>query len=128
LFYTTGLDERSSRKKLIVNAAKITASLGTDLTLYSADRNNLTLSLNDAYTSRVYYDVFNTGSIAQSGYWLANGKLNWSSGQYEFSLYANNLFDRHYFDYSLDEESTVNLNFNLRGAPRQFGGEFTYRF
>jgi iron complex outermembrane recepter protein len=112
----------------IVNAAKITASIGTDLTLYSADSNNLTLSLNDAYTSRVYYDVFNTGSIAQSGYWLANGKLNWSSGRYEFSLYANNLFDRHYFDYSLDEESTVNLNFNLRGAPRQFGGEFTYRF
>jgi len=112
----------------IVNAAKITATIGTDLTLYSADRNNLTLSLNDAYTARVYYDVFNTSSIAQSGYWLANGKLNWSSGQYQFSLYANNLFDRHYFVYSLYEESTVDLNFNLRGAPRQFGGEFTYRF
>jgi iron complex outermembrane receptor protein len=112
----------------IVNAAKITATIGTDLTLYSADRKNLTLSLNDAYTARVYYDVFNTSSIAQSGYWLANGKLNWSSGQYEFSLYANNLFDRHYFVYSLYEESTVDLNFNLRGTPRQFGGEFTYRF
>ena len=84
--------------------------------------------MNDAYTSRVYYDVFNTSSIAQSGYWLANGKLNWLSGQYEFSLYGNNLFDRHYFVYSLYEESTVNLNFNLRGVPRQFGGEFTYRF
>jgi iron complex outermembrane receptor protein len=112
----------------IVNAAKITATIGTDLTLYSADKNKLTLSLNDVYTSRVYYDVFNTSNIAQSGYWLANGKLNWSSGKYEFSLYANNLFDRHYFEYSLDEESTVNLNFNLRGEPRQFGGDFTYRF
>ena len=113
----------------IINAAKFTATIGTDLTLYSSsDRNNLTLSLNDAYTSRVYYDVFNTSSIAQSGYWLANGKLNWLSGQYEFSLYGNNLFDRHYFVYSLYEESTVNLNFNLRGVPRQFGGEFTYRF
>jgi outer membrane receptor protein involved in Fe transport len=112
----------------IVNAAKITATIGTDLTLYSADRNNLTLSLNDVYTSRVYYDVFNTSSIAQSGYWLANSKLNWSSGQYEYSLYANNMFDRRYFEYSLEEESTVDLNFNLRGTPRQFGGEFTYRF
>jgi outer membrane receptor protein involved in Fe transport len=112
----------------IVNAAKITATIGTDLTLYSADRNNVTLSLNDAYTARVYYDVFNTSGIAQSGYWLANGKLNWSLGHYEFSLYANNLFDRHYFVYSLYEESTVDLNFNLRGTPRQFGGEFTYRF
>jgi outer membrane receptor protein involved in Fe transport len=90
--------------------------------------NNLTLSLNDVYTSRVYIDVFNTCSIAQSGYWLANGKLNWSSGNYEFSLYANNLFDRHYFVYSLYEVSTVDLNFNLRGVSRQFGGEFTYRF
>jgi iron complex outermembrane recepter protein len=112
----------------IVNAAKITATIGTDLTLYSADRNNLTLSLNDVYTSRVYYDVFNTSSIAQSGYWLANSKLNWSSGQYVYSLYANNMFDRRYFEYSLEEESTVDLNFNLRGTPRQFGGEFTYRF
>jgi iron complex outermembrane recepter protein len=122
------VDGTSVAGNQIVNAAKITATIGTDLTLYSADRNNLTLSLNDAYTARVYYDVFNTSSIAQSGYWLANGKLNWSSGQYEFSLYANNLFDRHYFVYSLYEESTVDLNFNLRGTPRQFGGEFTYRF
>ena len=59
-------------------------------------------------------------------YWTANAQAGWNSGQWELSLFAENVFDEDYVVYN-DRNDTGDIAATL-GYPQRVGVSVTYHF
>jgi Outer membrane receptor proteins, mostly Fe transport len=112
----------------IINSAKYKLTFNGDAELLNTNAGTLDLNANASYSSRTYYDVYNTENISQGSYWLVNGKLGFNTPSWSIALYGKNLLNTKYIAYGLSLEDALGFNFQMRGVPRQYGGEFTLRF
>src|SRR3546814_13490110 len=75
----------------------------------------LSWGVNGSFTSKQYFDLFNTERTAQKGYALVNSQLSYrfADDRYGVSLWGKNIFNKYYARYSLD----------LRSEERRVGKE-----
>lgn len=89
------------------------------------------LQLDTSFTDKQFYDGPNTARTAQDGYWLTNGRLSFTSAddRYSVGLWGRNLANKEYIVYSLPlAEYGFGLDYTVRGTPRTYGADFTFRF
>jgi iron complex outermembrane recepter protein len=118
-----------SGNRLIV-APQWTAMGGIDWQSFKAAFGSLTLHTDSRYTSRQFYDAFNTPEVAQPSYVLHDARLTFSSPGEAVSVSAwiKNITDKEYRVYRLDLSDNFNFNGAQRGRPREYGIEAIYRF
>lgn len=112
----------------IINSAKYKLNLNSDVVLFKTDSGKLNVNLNANYSSRTFYDVYNTENISQKPFWLVNGRVSFDTDRWSVAVYGKNLFNEKYIGYGLSLESALGFNYMLRGVPRQYGAEATLRF
>lgn len=103
---------------------------GIQYDLFDGKAGLLTLRLDGSYQSAVYTEAVNAPTNRIDGYFLANGRLTWSSEDrdWKVSLEVTNLGDRYYentrFDQSI-QSGTVSVS---PGGPRQWALSLTRQF
>lgn len=105
------------------NAPKATASAGIDWDVMDNDGGKLTLNVNGSYTSKQYYDLFNTKRIAQGGYALVNGQISYrfADDRYGIAVWGKNIFNKYYHRYAIDLTPSFGFDYIHLGDPRTFG-------
>lgn len=87
------------------------------------------LTANLSYRSRVYFDSRNLERLSQSGYWLADITLGWTSddGAIGAGITVANLFDK---DYVVDINNLESFGMDAvnYGRPRRIGGYFRWQY
>ncbi len=104
------------------NAPNASATLGFDYDVMHSDAGRLTLSLDGTYTSKQYFELFNIERMAQHGYGLVNGQLNFrtASDRFGVGIWGKNLLDKFYTRYAIDL-SGFGYDYYHLGNPRTFG-------
>ena len=72
-------------------------------------------------------DGFADGGLKQDAYWLGNARLSWLTERVNVALWIKNLADTEYNAYGLGIDG-FGYNYFVKGLPRTFGAEVTYRF
>ncbi|KKW89679.1 TonB-dependent receptor [Sphingobium chungbukense] len=121
---TSGIDVSGNQ---ISNAAKFSLNLSGDFVLAEINDATVDLSLDGAYTSRVYYDIAQTRTLSQPGYWVANGRIAYNAKRFAVGAGVKNIFNEKYFTYGLGLRF-VGLDYLIRGTPRTYSADVTFRF
>lgn len=110
-------------------APHLNVNAGFDVNVINDDKGKVTLSSDVVYTSKQYFELFNTEGLAQGGYALVNGRLTYatSDSQYSVSLWCKNMFDRIYRTAGVDATGLGFLAHYL-GEPRTFGASVSAKF
>ncbi len=89
----------------------------------------VSLTANVSYRSKVYFDSRNEERLSQSGYWLADVTLGWTSsdGGVGAGLTVANLFDK---DYVVDINNLESFGLDALnyGRPRQISGYLRWQY
>lgn len=111
------------------NAPEWSGSLGLAYRTGATTRGRLTARADVTARSKVYFREFNTPAESQSGYAVVAANLIWDSPdeRYSVRLFANNLFNRAYWESMLAVDGFGTLE-GTYGAPRQVGVELKARF
>ncbi|MES3154657.1 TonB-dependent receptor [Sphingomonas faeni] len=126
-------------------ASKFSANLGADWKALDLGAGALNLHVDSSYTGRFKYDTFGSydyvgtsGSSVNSGrgplkfgegnYWVLNGRIAYSTSRYTLAAYVKNATNKLYFPNAINVESSYASDYIVRAAPRQFGGEATFKF
>lgn len=115
-------------------APDLTANIGAEYKIMDIYEGSLSLSGDVQYKSDQWFDPFNNkqaeGPIknGEDGYWLSNLRLTYNSDRLSGSLYVKNIADKYYNVYGINTEGFASNNYFIRGEPRTFGGEVTFRF
>ena len=112
----------------MIGAPDFTANLAVDALLAASSKGELSINVNAAYQSEVFFTPFEQAQLSQDGYWVANGRLSFDAERYNVGVWVRNMFNEEYFIYGLDLTSTYGALYFQRGAPRTFGLDFTYNF
>lgn len=85
------------------------------------------LTVDYAYRSKMYYDVFNTPDIAEDGYGLINARIGWTSDDdnLEVAVWGRNLADERYRTDGVAVAGVFSSAYY--GDPLTFGVELTKR-
>lgn len=114
----------------LVLAPRWTFAGGIDWDLIEGSSGTVALHTDHRYSSRIYFDPFNTLPISQSGYWIHDARLSYTtpSGALEIAGWIRNIGNEKYKTYALDLFQTINSNYVQRGRPREYGLQATVRF
>ena len=116
----------------MMNAPKWNVSIGADWKIIDNDKGTLSFAPSANYTSKQFLSPFNelagNEKLVQKSYWLANAQLIWEADNYTARLWGNNLFDETYMVYGIDIRSGFDVDYFMRGAPRSFGFDVTFKF
>jgi len=114
----------------LVLAPRWTLAGGLDWDLIEGSFGKLALHTDHRYSSRIYFDPFNTLPISQGGYWVHDARFSYTvaSGALEIAGWIRNIGNEKYKTYALDLFETVNSNYIQRGRPREYGVQATVRF
>ncbi|ANI79249.1 TonB-dependent receptor [Sphingobium sp. EP60837] len=112
------------------NAPKLTASAGVDWDVIDNSAGKLTANVNASYTSKQFYDLFNTDRIAQKGYALVNGQLSYrfADDRFGVSAWGKNIFNKFYHRYAIDLSPSFGFDYIHLGDPRTFGMTLDAKF
>ena len=90
----------------------------------------LTLQVDGNYLSRFWFNLGNTPAVEQTGFGVANARLNWVSGGEKLELGASveNLANKHYGVMGFDNTSINGLAQRYPGMPRWFKVHANYKF
>ncbi|MDB5582551.1 MAG: TonB-dependent receptor [Bradyrhizobium sp.] len=122
-------------------AAKTSGNVAVDWDALDVGNGIISLHVDASYTGRFYYDAFkdysrgplthvSTGNITQGGgdYWVANGRLTYSTHKYSLSVWVKNLTDETYYPFSIAIDNLFGDSYRVRAEPRTFGAEATVKF
>ena len=111
---------------------KVNLSLNADWRIYSGDAGSLSFVPTAVYTGHQYFSPFNKEAgnqrLEQDSYWLLNAQLIWDAEDYTVRLWGRNIQDETYMVYGIDIRSGFDVDYFMRGAPRSYGVDFSYRF
>jgi len=124
-------------------ASKWTLDGGGDLTVANFNAGKVVASGEISYVSKYYYDPFNgeqpgymgvltqpgaSAYLQQKGYTLVNARLSFIGKNVTVSGWAKNLTNKKYFPVGYDVTSAFGNVILVRGAPRTYGAEATFKF
>jgi|GEM_PF-279141 iron complex outermembrane receptor protein len=122
-------------------AAKSSATLGFDYTPFDNGTTKLMLHGDANYTGRFYFDSFkdySRGPLPQvasgkfgngeGNYWLLNGRVTLTHGQYSIAAWGKNLTNKVYYPFGISLENLFGNGYRVRAQPRSYGIEATMRF
>ncbi len=134
--YTKAEYEDASLKGVDLNGNTLlispewTISGGIDWRIASNSLGDLSLHTNSSYTSKTYFDAFNTNRISQGGYVLHDAQLSFETAAVpvRISAWIKNITDEKYGTYKLSLQEFLNMDYMHRGRPREYGVEISYTF
>ncbi|HEY1874682.1 MAG TPA: TonB-dependent receptor [Steroidobacteraceae bacterium] len=111
------------------NAPKWTANALARYTV-RAGTGHLSFQVDGNYLSMFWFNLGDTPAVQQSGYGIANARINYSpvSGKYEIGASLENIADKHYGTMGFDNTSINGLAQVYPGMPRWFKAHITYHF
>jgi len=114
----------------LVLAPKWTFAGGIDWDMIEGTSGKVALHTDHRYSSRIYFDPFNTLPVSQAGYWIHDARLSYTtpSGAVEIAGWIRNIGNKKYKTYALDLFETINSNYIQRGRPREYGVQATVNF
>lgn len=115
----------------LIAAPELNFNFMVDWTFAQTDWGQFALHIDTVYSDDQFFDAPNTKQTSQDGYWLTNARLSLESAddKYSVALWAKNLADEEFFLYGLPLASAgFGFDYMVRGTPRTFGLEATYRF
>jgi iron complex outermembrane receptor protein len=114
----------------LILAPEWTVTGSFDWHFLTSDIGSLTLRANTRYTSKMYFDAFNTDRVSQPAYWVHNARLTYEAPKVrlQVSAWVNNLANEQYRTYRLDTLGFFNYDYAQRGRPREYGLDAQYSF
>lgn len=114
----------------LILAPKWSLSGGIDWKVFEGSFGNVQLHTDSRYSSRLFFDAFNTALISQPGYTVHDARLTFetASEAFEISAWIRNITNKKYRVYGLELGDSFNLNYAQRGRPREYGIQGTFRF
>lgn len=122
-------------------AAKSSATLGFDFDAINDGTNKLTFHGDANYSGRFYFDSFKDYSRGpltavasgkfgngEGNYWLLNGRVTLTRGNYSLAVWGKNLTNKTYYPYGISIENLFGNGYRVRAQPRTYGAEATLRF
>ncbi len=109
-------------------APKWTLNASLDWTVYASSAFSITLHEDSRYTSRQFFNAFNSPELVQDAFWLHNARLTFKMSAFSLTAWVTNLADEKYLAYTDNTAPLFNFNLSQRGKPRQYGVEAGYRF
>ena len=88
----------------------------------------LSFQIDGNYLSKFWFNLGNTPAVEQQAYGVANARINWSTGKYEFGASLENLANKHYAVMGFDNTSINGLAQRYPGTPRWFKLHANYKF
>ena len=91
---------------------------------------HLAFQVDGNYLSSFWFNLGDTPAVQQSGYGIANARINYSpaSGKWEIGASVENLADKHYGTMGFDNTSINGLAQVYPGMPRWFKVHINYHF
>ena len=113
----------------LIAAPDVNFNLLLDWTFAKTSFGAFSVLFDTVYTDDQFFDAHNTAATGQESYWLANGRLSLAGDKYDISAWVKNMADEEYFVYGLPlADAGFGFDYMVRGMPRTYGIEFTYRF
>jgi iron complex outermembrane receptor protein len=114
----------------MILAPEWTLTTGLDWEFLSATWGTVSAHTDSRFTSKAYYDPFNTEATAQDGYSVHDARLTveLASTSLKLSAWIKNLADEEYRVYRLNVAPSFNFDYGQRGRPREYGVELRYSF
>ncbi|MFD1768096.1 TonB-dependent receptor [Sphingorhabdus buctiana] len=111
----------------ISNSAKFSLNLTGGFVLAEIKDGTVDLNIDASYTSRIYFDIAQTTAVSQKGYWVSNARIAYNGDRFSVGAGVKNLFNQKYFNYGLALRF-AGLDYLIRGTPRTYGVDATFRF
>lgn len=114
----------------MILAPEWTMTAGLDWEFLHAAWGTVSAHTDSRFTSKAYYDPFNTEATAQDGYSVHDARLTaeLASTPLKISAWIKNLADEEYRVYRLAVAPSFNFDYGQRGRPREYGLELRYSF
>jgi len=111
------------------NAPRWTAS-ALAATRFPVGSGRVSFQVDGNYLSRFWFNLTDLPVVEQSGFGLANVRLNYTpaGGKLEIGASVENLADKHYGTMGFDNTSINGLAQVYPGMPRWFKAHITYHF
>lgn len=122
-------------------SAKTSATFGVDWTPINDGESRLLIHADANYTGRFYFDSFKdysegplvnvtTGDFKNGGgdYWVVNGRVTYTMGNYSVAVWGKNLTDKEYYPYGIALENLFANGYRVLAPPRTYGLELTAKF
>ena len=115
-------------------APDITFNLSADYLLAEVADGEVTVSGDIQYKGEQWYDPFNSKQAAGpikdgiDSFWLSNIRVSYESDDLLAALYVKNITDKYYEVYGINTEGFASNNYLIRGEPRTYGVEVTFKF
>lgn len=130
------------------NAPKFTGHIGAEWLAFSAAGGDVILSGEAQYMDAYWFDPFNNYgqspcdqpaagqatlqaspalACQNPDYWLFNARASWETESFTIAAWVRNLTDEGYYSYGLNLNAFYS-DYLVRGMPRTYGVEFSYRF
>jgi iron complex outermembrane receptor protein len=105
-----------------------TFTLGAEY-LWDGDWGTISVRGDYSHTSKVSFTQFDAPFVTQKGYGLLNARATYTTpdGNWDFSLWAQNLTDTYYYQVMLENTGFYGV-VSLPGPPRTFGATGRYNF
>lgn len=97
---------------------------------YDIGSGTISTRLDGSYRSEIFTETFNTRWSRIGGYFIANGRLAYTTGEDDWTvaLEVQNIFDRYYFQTVSDVTASLGLVTGQPGMPRTWSASVTRRF
>ncbi|MGB6229944.1 MAG: TonB-dependent receptor [Litorimonas sp.] len=130
------------------NAPNVTAQAGATWTAWEDGDNSVVVRADAQYMGEYFFDPFNSYNqdpcdqpgpgqtvllaspelaCGNPDYILLNGRISYEAENYTLSAYARNITDKFYYTYGLNLNAFFQ-DYLVRGEPRTYGVEATFRF
>ena len=107
-------------------AAEYTANAGVQFAQPINDALTFVTRVDYELTGPTWFDIANTGGTERNAYGLTNIRMGVTTGKYEFTLWAKNLFDTHYLTDNFPVSASIDAL--SIGTPRTYGFEVRAKF
>jgi len=111
------------------NAPTVSLTTGVDWTAFRFGQGSIALRADASYSSKQYFELFNTDRIAEDGYVLVNGQIAFESDDERWgaALWARNLFNTYYLKSAIDV-SGFGFDYTHLAEPRTYGVTVNFKF
>jgi iron complex outermembrane receptor protein len=111
-------------------APELNFNAAADWDVLETDLGTLVLRVDTSFVDDHYFEIFNVDRMQQDGYWIHNARLQFDSGDHDWSVavWVKNLADEEYRTSNIDVQSSFGYDYSHIGAPRTYGAEVAYHF
>lgn len=106
--------------KRMAGSSKWSGSVSADWKILKFDQSSVTLHVDAASQSKIYFNVLNSPGVSDGGHTVANAQLSYDYDKWTASLWVTNVFNKHYFVEVLNSTG-LGHDYKVRGVPRMFG-------